>query len=86
MCGGWGLGGGGGIDSPLLPPEAVGRAGPGVKRVGDLLLVGCSTWESGPRILIGQHSRAGSGGVDDGELPCGHESRRVDPSPCWFQH
>lgn len=75
----------GGDRFPLPPPEAVRRARPGVMRMGDLPLAGCSTWESRPSILIGQHSRAGSC-VDDGELPCGRDSRIADPSPFWLQH
>ena len=41
-----------------------------MERVGELAqpLTGCSTWESEPCTLTGQHSGAGSGGVGAGEL------------------
>jgi hypothetical protein len=54
----------------LPPPEAVRKAGPGVVRTGDLPPAGwLQLLESGPCISAGQHSRAGSRGMDAGELP-----------------
>jgi hypothetical protein len=52
------------------PPEAVGRASPGIMRVGELALslTGRSTWERGPHTLTGQHSEADSGGMSSGEF------------------
>ena len=59
---------------PLLPVAGEGP-GPGVTRTGELTLplTSCSTQESRPCTSPGEHSRAGSGDGDTGELAPGRE-------------
>lgn len=61
--------------------EAAGTAGPEVIRRGELalLLINCSTQESGIYTSPGKHSRAGPKDVGVGETTRGHGSWRIGP-------
>ena len=50
-------------------------------RVLTLLLTSCSTWESGPCTLLGQHSRGDLIGRDIGEPDREHELGKSGPFP-----
>lgn len=58
---------------PSLPMDSE-RAGLEIMRTGELSLplTSCNIWESDPCDLLGQYSRAGSGGVIVGEIALGH--------------